>query len=355
MQRAFSHSSLETYERCPRKYYYRYVERVPIETESIEAFLGKQVHEVLERLYRFTAEGLVPSLRRVIDRFHANWEERFDPERVEIVRSGTDADFYRGNGVRCLENYYRSHYPFDEDETLGLERPIRFRLDEAGAYRIRGVIDRVARAPDGTLEVHDFKTSARVPPQSVLDTSRQLALYELGLRERDGERGPVRLVWHYLLPGTVRRSSRSPEALEALREETARTIDRIRAEEEWAPQPSRLCDWCEFRTLCPAYAEARAAEAAAAEGPPAWAEPPHPAETAEPPAAPPEAASAPEPAAADAREAAAEPAPEAARDERDAPDAPDARERSAPRSPAPAAPTAPPANARRSDGQLRLL
>ena len=49
----YSHSRLSSFEDCPRKFHYRYVLKIPQETEGIEAFVGKRVHEVLERLYEF--------------------------------------------------------------------------------------------------------------------------------------------------------------------------------------------------------------------------------------------------------------------------------------------------------------
>lgn len=255
VQRTFSPSSLSCFEKCPKQYWFRYVERVPVESEGIEAFVGKRVHEILERLYQFVGEGRVPSLERVLHRYHQNWEARFDPERIRIVRSDTEVESYRRMGARCLENYYRRHYPFDADETLGLERPIRFHLDAEGRYALRGVIDRIAQARDGTLEIVDFKTGRRVPSQEEADRDPQLGLYELGLRAGWREERPVRLVWHYVLSNRVRVSSRSPEQREALREKTIRRIDRIRAEERFEPRPSALCGWCEFRERCPASAE----------------------------------------------------------------------------------------------------
>ena len=230
-----------------------------MEHEGIEAFVGKRVHEVLERLYRFVADGLCRRSPRWSGATSRTSRRSSTPERVRIVREGTEAGSYRAAGVRGLENYYRRHYPFDADQTLGLEKPIRFDLDGDGRYALRGIIDRLVRAKDGALEIHDFKTSRRVPKQDELDRDRQLGLYELGVREQLGETGEVRLVWHYVVPDQQRTSRRTPEQRDALRESTQRSIDRIRAERDWAPRPSGLCDWCEFRAHCPAFAAERAA------------------------------------------------------------------------------------------------
>ena len=259
MQSTFSPSSLSCFDNCPKQYYFRYVEPIEVEQEGIEAFVGKRVHEVLERLYRFVADGMVPSLARVIWRYQQNFAAQFDAARVRIVREGTEPDWYRSTGARGLENYYRRHYPFDADQTLGLERKINFELDAEGQYKLRGIIDRLVRAKDGALEIHDFKTSRRVPSQDALDRDRQLGLYELGVRDQLGEEGEVRLVWHYVVPDQLRTSTRTPAQRDALRDLTARSIDKIRSEQSFAPRPSALCDWCEFRAHCPAFDAERAA------------------------------------------------------------------------------------------------
>jgi len=247
----YSHSRISTFENCPRQFYYRYVEKRPVETEGIEAFVGKRVHEVLERLNRFVERGQVPSLGKVIARFRALWDETFQPERVRIVRAENPPESYRESGERCLTNHYRRHYPFDRDESLGIEQHVSFSLDAEGRYRMQGIIDRIARAPDGAVEIHDYKTGRWVPTQQALDQDRQLALYQIGLAARYGDT-PMRLVWHYLLRDQTRVSTRTPEQLDELRAATATRIDQIEAEQSFDPRPSNLCGWCEFRDVCPA-------------------------------------------------------------------------------------------------------
>ncbi len=257
MARVYSHSRLSCFENCPKQFQFRYVLRLPMETESIEAFLGKRVHAVLERLHRFVRRGRVPGLPSVLQRFQSDWVQRFDAARIRIVRSGEPADSYRERGERCLGHYYRRHYPFDREETLGVEEEVSFALDPRGRYRVRGVIDRVARAPDGAVEIQDYKTGQRIPSQRVLDEDRQLALYQMGLNGRLGGPGTsVRLVWHYLLHDRVRTSTRTPEQLEELGARTVELIDRIEAEADFEPRPGPLCRWCEYNDRCPAQADA---------------------------------------------------------------------------------------------------
>jgi putative RecB family exonuclease len=249
----FSHSRLSSFEDCKRKFQYRYVLKIPAESESIEAFVGKRVHDVLERLYQAAKRGHVPTLPQVLFRYGRLFEEAFDPRRVRIVRLENPVAFYRELGESCLSNYYRAHYPFDGDETLGLEQRIHFELArrEDGPVMIQGFVDRIARARDGAVEIQDYKTSARIPSQAKLDQDRQLALYQLGLAPRFRDE-PIRLVWHFVRSGRTRTSTRTPEQLGKLRDDTLRLVDRIHLETEYEPTPSPLCRWCEYRERCPA-------------------------------------------------------------------------------------------------------
>lgn len=249
----YSHSRLSSFENCPKQFEYRYIQKIPSESEGIEAFVGKRVHEILERLYLFVGEGKIPGVEKVVDRYHKLWEETYDAERVQIIREGTPLAFYRKLGESCLRNYYMRHYPFDESETLGIEKRVLFALDEAGEYQMQGIIDRISRAQDGTIEVHDYKTSARAPAQRILDQDRQLALYQIGLSKKYGEDTPFRLVWHYVAKNVTRVSTRTPEQLQTLREQTIGRIDEIQTATEFKAKKISLCPWCEYKSICPLW------------------------------------------------------------------------------------------------------
>jgi len=265
----YSHSRLSSFENCPKQFEFRYVQKIPSETESIEAFVGKRVHEILERLYVFVGRGQVPGVEKVIVRYQKLWDETYDGERVRIVRKGVPLSFYRELGEHCLRGYYVRHYPFDEDETLGIEKRVVFSLDEAGDYKMQGIIDRISRARDGTIEVHDYKTGARVPSQKMLDQDRQLALYQIGLAAEYGEDVPFRLVWHYVAKNQTRVSTRTPEQLAELRTATIGRIEEIQRTTDFPPRKTALCDWCEYKTRCPLFASPDATPTSLSASPPA--------------------------------------------------------------------------------------
>ena len=248
----YSPSRISTYESCPRQYKYRYIDRIPRDEESIEAFVGSRVHEALGRLYQDLHLGGHPGLPELLDYYHRQWGQHWH-DRVRIVKQEYSIEHYRRFGERCLENYYRMHTPFDQGQTLGLEHRVTSSLDPDGHYRIQGYIDRLVRAGSGRYEIHDYKTSGRLPVREEIDADRQLALYQLGVERIWPDAEEIELVWHFLAFGKELRSRRTPEALDKLKATTIALIDRIEADTEFKPNRSNLCHWCAYQDICPVW------------------------------------------------------------------------------------------------------
>lgn len=249
----FSHSRLSTFEDCPLKFKYRYIDRIEKpEAQTIEAFVGSIVHRVLQRLYSDLLLEKLNSFEEILALYRALWTAEWRPE-IRIVRPGFTAEHYFQYGEKCLRNYYQQYAPFGQAQTLKLEEMLYFQLDEAGHYRLCGVVDRIARRADGTYEIHDYKTSTSLATQQNADSDRQLALYQIALEQLWPDVRTVELCWHYLGYGVTLRSRRTPEQLAELRRSTIEQIDRIEAAREFPPKKSELCGWCEYREECPLW------------------------------------------------------------------------------------------------------
>ena len=247
---AYSHSQLSTYESCPHQYKLAYVDKIKTETEGIEAFMGSRVHEALEKLYRDLKVTRLSTLEEILDYYHQNWEKNWN-EMVQIIRRDYTAEDYRRLGEKCLTDYYRRYRPFDQGRTLGLEENIFFALEEEKGYWIRGFIDRLALVDNSILEIHDYKTSNRLPAQKDVDSDRQLSLYQMGVEGKWQGIREVRLIWHYLAFDAEIQTSRTREELDRLRQETLELIHTIESDTAFAPKEGPLCDWCDYQALCP--------------------------------------------------------------------------------------------------------
>ena len=246
----YSHSQLSTYETCPHQYRLVYIEKIKTETEGIEAFMGSRVHDALEKLYRDLKVTKLNTLEDLHNFYHQSWEKNWN-EMVQIIRKEYSAEDYRRLGEKCIADYYKRYYPFDQGRTLGLEENIYFPLEEEKGYWIRGFIDRVTLVDSSILEIHDYKTSNRLPTKEDVESDRQLAFYQMGVGGKWKDIREIRLIWHYLIFDTEIHSSRTPDQLHQLRQATLELIQKIETDRRFFPKEGPLCDWCDYQGFCP--------------------------------------------------------------------------------------------------------
>lgn len=253
---SWSHTRIETFRQCARKYFYRYVARVklPEEPETIEQFTGRRAHEALERLYLEVQGGRVPTEPELLGWFRDAWRTEWH-DGVASPGDDRSPDEQRLEAERWLSGYHEQHAPFGGARIVGLERRIAFPLDDAGQVRMQGFVDRLDIAADGTWRIHDYKTNRRLPTQQDKDADPQLGYYEIGVRRMWPAAERVELVWHFLKFGVSITSRRTSAQLEDLRGEALATVadagSRPKDEAAFPPHESRLCGWCEFQQLCP--------------------------------------------------------------------------------------------------------
>jgi putative RecB family exonuclease len=253
----YSHSRIESYKSCPKKFYFQYIEKPDIEEKKgIEAFLGSMVHLGLEKLYKDLKFTKLNTLEEILEYYNKVWEEHFDLT-IDIVRTEYTPEHYRKMGERFLTDYYNKYKPFDTGKTLGLEMEITLRfVDDYGtAYDLIGFIDRLTMLDEEHFEIHDYKTNAHTKTQEEVDKDKQLALYTIAIKRMYPSVKKVDLVWHFLESGLEMRSTRSDKDLEELEKEVVRAIQEIERKtivNDFPTSESALCGWCSFKEICPA-------------------------------------------------------------------------------------------------------
>ena len=246
----FSHSKLETYKRCPLQYKFQYLTSLkPEGEETIEAFVGSQVHSVLELLYRDLLKTKLNSLDDLIEFYDEIWRVGWK-DSIVINKKEYNKEHYYNLGKKCIENYYNKYSPFDQDQTIGVEKKIILKW---GEYEIIGYIDRLARDEKGIYSVHDYKTSSTLMDQEYADKDKQLALYSIFVKNNYKEAKEVKLIWHYVAFGEDVFSKRTDNELKELKNNILELIGKINLaeEEDNFPAQETMCDWCGFWKYCP--------------------------------------------------------------------------------------------------------
>jgi putative RecB family exonuclease len=250
---ALSPSRPSDFTQCPLLYRFRAIDRLP-EPKSTAQLRGSVVHAALEQLYALPAADRGPDTALTLiapawDRLVAEQPtlaEDIDP----VVR-----DALLGEAQALLSGYYRLEDPTRFDPQ-GCEQHLEVELTDGTL--LRGFVDRIDVAPTGELRVVDYKTGKAPPEARALAEAKalfQMKFYAVALLRSRGVL-PARLRLLYLADGQV--LDYSPDLDELTRFERTltamwRAIQAAGVTGDFRPKPSRLCDWCAHRALCPEF------------------------------------------------------------------------------------------------------
>lgn len=245
----FSHSKLQVYERCPLQYKFQYLTNLKAKQDStVEAFMGSCVHGTMELLYRDLQKTKLNSLADLLKFYDELWRVEWN-DKIVINNKEFTKKHYFDLGVKCIKNYYEKYHPFDQDQTLGVEKKINLKW---GEVEIVGYVDRLSREKKDVYAVHDYKTGS-IMEQEYADKDRQLALYSIAIKQTFKAAKKVKLIWHYVAYGEDIISERTNQELETLKQNILKIIGEInRAEkEDNFPAHESKCEWCGFWEHCP--------------------------------------------------------------------------------------------------------
>lgn len=251
----YSHTQLEIFRICPKKYEFRYILKPEVpEVATAETILGSTVHKTLSRLFQDVQMEKIPALPEVEKNFDDFWQKEWHPGLR--MYGDYDAEDYKRIGLKCLRDFYNHHHPFNQSRTLGLDYKATVSLDESGRYKMTGFIDRLAKSPDETYEIHDYKTGKNLPTQADLENDQQLTLYNLLVRQLWPQVNRVRSIWHFLRFDELLETVRTPEQVEEAKQKVMLRIDEVeaaRASGHFPTKVSDFCNWCDYKHICPAW------------------------------------------------------------------------------------------------------
>lgn len=247
-----SPSSIDTMEKCPRQYFLQYIEKVKVKDEKPANTFGKIMHLIIEN-YKGGGGEEIKGLAKCFqtnEKLRAKYWDKLDDE-------------YKAKIPQALKNVYHyltKRYPqtqnFKHEECLDVVD-----FDRVGdvAIHLQGKLDGLYEMA-GKVFVTDFKSGKKVK-----DHSEQIGFY-LFLLERLrkpwlGNRKVISEVVNICLEdGSVgedcinhlpleeydaaRAENRVKKAVEVLKRNGIKLEDK----EKWVKKPTKLCDWCKFKS-----------------------------------------------------------------------------------------------------------
>ncbi len=250
LPRSLSPSKVSKFTDCALAFRFSAIDRLP-EPPSPHLLKGTLVHGALERLFWELPRGgrSAAAARKALD---AAWEALENgPEAEGLEFSSDEREAFVRDAWVLVEGYLKLEDP-DTVDAAGVELLLEA---EVGGVMLRGIIDRLDVTPGGDLVVVDYKTG-RVP--SEIQERHRLGgvhFYALLCEKVLGVR-PALVRLMYLREPLVIETAPSDQALRGLKQRTAAVwaaIERSCAAEDFRPKPGPLCDWCSFRSLCPAF------------------------------------------------------------------------------------------------------
>ena len=250
-----SYSAVRTFQSCPLKYRFRYIDGLPEECVSSSLIFGSAIHAALEFFFSQQLAGeTLPGLDSLLGVYQQSWQDRSE-EDVQFGKTET-ADSLHQQADKMLKAFLESDLTQQEGQIIGVEEELRGELT-AELPDLLGRVDLLLETEDSVI-IQDFKTSKSAwSDHQAEDQSEQLLLYaDLVRRLIPGKQ--LRLQFAVI----TKTKTPKVQLLEARFDESK--LDRTKRvfENVWSaiqsahfyPSPSPLqCPGCGYRNQCAAW------------------------------------------------------------------------------------------------------
>lgn len=232
-----SYSAMDTFERCPLQYKFRYIDRIPTPKRP-ELFFGGLIHKIVQEALK--KDPAMPALEKLLERLHESWDE-------EVFDSPQNSRAYKTVGENMIRNFYADHKP-GLTNIVAIEK--RFCLPLNEKHSLSGAIDRVDQLPFGPFEIIDYKTNHDLPTAEYLAKPLQLAIYNFAARECWPDAKEIKLTYYFL-----KHNKKIPVPMDGIdqnvKEEVIKLADKIESTDDFKPKAGSNCSWCDFQERCP--------------------------------------------------------------------------------------------------------
>ncbi len=251
-----SHSAIGTYQQCPLRYYFKYVEGLEEKFTTASLALGGAIHHAVEfHFNELLAGNSPPDQDALLSVFWEGWQLRRSTTAIRFGKR-EDLDSIGQTADRVLAAFRVSDFARPAGRILGVEEELRRPLIP-GLPDILGRVDLIIETNDA-LRIIDLKTArSRWSSGQAERAGEQLLLYA-ALANDLVPRKPIRLEFAVVTKSASPTVECLPVGLNQVRtERTQRTMQVVWSaiqSQLFYPAPSLLaCPGCSFRQECEAW------------------------------------------------------------------------------------------------------
>jgi putative RecB family exonuclease len=247
---SLSPSKVASFKDCALAFRFSAIDRVP-EPPTIWTAKGTLVHRALELLFE-----LEPHERTIDAALHclgtATPEVLGNDEYKDLTFATIeDEAAFHADSELLVQKYFRLEDP-TKIRPIGLEMKLEV---DVGSLRMRGIIDRLDEDEHGNLIVIDYKTG-KVPRINHEASKLGGVHFYAFLCEKVLGRRPTQVQLLYLAEPLRIVTEPTDQSIRGLQIRTSAiwtAVEKACEREDFRPKPSRLCDWCSYKTWCPAF------------------------------------------------------------------------------------------------------
>jgi DNA helicase II / ATP-dependent DNA helicase PcrA len=233
-----SASAVDSYERCGLQFKLERDWRLAAKPAAAMQY-GAAMHRVLKTYFDSVQLGRPKSADELIAIFCRDLAD-------SKIQESYQQELYEKQGIEQLRAFLASMRCTAAPTVLHTEQPFEIHF---GDIIVVGRIDRIDLRGDGTVSVIDYKTGKR-RDQDAADESLQLSIYAIAAAEKWGYKVGA-LVFHNLEDNVPVNTTRSQADLLVARARVEKAAEGIAAGDFHA-HPGAHCDFCAYRSLCPA-------------------------------------------------------------------------------------------------------
>jgi len=258
----FSYSQLAAFSKCPYQYKLSYIMRVPIFGKAVFSY-GKSMHKTLEEFFKLV---LLKQGNKQADLFENNKKTQKNTKKKisnlvsyeelkklfekhwldEWYEDKDQKEKYYKKAKKSLKVFYEQ-IKDQINDTESTEKPFNLKIND---YTLRGVIDRIDRLDDGSINIVDYKTGnpkeeCKLSPEDKM----QLLIYQIAAEEVLKEKVQS-LIYYYLDNNTQVEFIGQDKDKEKVKSNIIKEVEALNKSTFSAKPSSFICKFCDFRNIC---------------------------------------------------------------------------------------------------------